>query len=97
MPKKTMSSLAKEAKIGTPRIAKAAIVSSHATLGMRGASPLSSVRLRVCARSARVAHTPAISAAARPPVKSPSTLPAMPIGDTAAKPSRVTPPGTIAR
>ena len=73
------------------------MVSSQATLGMRGARPLKTRRLRDCARSASVAQTPAISAAASPPVNMLSTLPAMPSGETAARPRTVIPPGTSAR
>src|SRR5438309_411448 len=96
-PKNVMSSAGKEARIGMPRRASAAIVKSQARFGMRGARPLRTRRLRDCARSDSVAHTPATRAADSPPVKRLNTLPAMPSGETAAKPRIVIPPGTIAR
>src|SRR5213593_2310093 len=96
-PKKVITFTANVARIGTPRSARAAMTSSQPRLGMRGARPPSRAMLRVWARSERVTHAPAISAAASPPANSPSTLPAMPRGDTAAMPMTVTPPGTIAR
>ena len=65
--------------------------------GMRGARPPRTSMLRACARSDSVTHTPAISAAARPPVNRLRTVPAMPSGETEAIPSTVIPPGTIAR
>ena len=96
-PKKVMTSAANDARIGTPSRASAAIMSSHPRFGIRGARPLSTARLRDCARSDNVAQTPATSAAARPPVNRLRTLPAMPSGEMAARPSTVIPPGTIAR
>src|SRR5256885_5743918 len=96
-PKKVMSSATNDARIGTPSKARAAIVSSHARFGIRGARPLSTLRLRDWARSESVAHTPAMRAAASPPVNRLSTLPAIPSGETAARPSTVMPPGTMAR
>ena len=96
-PKNVMSCAANDARIGTPSRASAAMVSSQARFGMRGASPLSTSRLRDWARSDSVAHTPAIRAAASPPVNRLSTLPAMPSGEIAARPSTVMPPGTMAR
>ena len=82
---------------GTPSKPSAASTVSHASFGILGPTPLSTARLRVCARSEMVVNAEAISAAARPPVNSPSTLPASEIGVSAASPSAVTPPGTSAR
>ena len=96
-PKNVITSAVNDARIGMPSRASAAMISSHAMFGIRGARPLRTAMLRDWARSDSVAHTPAISAAARPPVNMLSTLPAIPRGDTAARPSTVIPPGTIAR
>jgi hypothetical protein len=96
-PKKVMSSAGKVASSGTPSTARPARIKSQVRIGIRGARPLSTCRLRDCARSARVAHAPTMSAPARPPAKNESTAPPMASGDRAARARTVMPPGISAR
>ena len=73
------------------------VASVLAATGVRGPSPASTENERASARSAMVAQTPTISAAASPPAKSESTAPVSARGVSPPTPRTVRPPGIRAR
>src|SRR5437870_12131878 len=95
-PKKVIASAGNDAMRGTPSKPSTAMTMSHERFGILGPRPLRTYRLRDWARSDSVMQTATINAAASPPEKRERTLPAIASGVSAARPSVVMTPGTIA-